>query len=343
VILHLCLAKLRVHTIDSPLYISCNEFIKVVLSYYLKEEKADISSSYAEKPRNDIYSEDHLRLKVRNMAFKYVTKADGSKQDFDKEKIIKTVLRVGGGEVDRNTAEKIADEIEERSYEGISTKKILEMLFDEYLKPYKTIIPFRNNLRKSISLLRSKPDFEIYIQLLLEQLGYTITPNCICQGKCVEHEIDVIARKGTETILVEIKHHKNHHTPTDLDVCRNTRAVFEDLVDGYKDGKNALPITSAMIVGNTKFTRHAERYSNCRGIELLAWYDLESIIEKKKFYPITLLKGLDTKENHRLIKENIITLRQLVETDANQLAKKLELEHEIVENWISKSKQILFE
>ncbi len=275
------------------------------------------------------------------MAFKYVTKADGSKQDFDRERIVKTILRVGGGEVDRITAEEIASEIEKRSYDGISTKKILEMLFNEYLKPYKLIVPFRNNLRKSISLLRSKPDFEIYIQLLLEQLGYTITPNCICQGKCVEHEIDAIARKGTETILVEIKHHKNHHTPTDLDVCRNTRAVFEDLVDGYNDSKNSLPITSAMIVGNTKFTRHAERYCNCRGIELLAWYDLESIIEEMKFYPITLLKGLDIKENHRLIKENMITLQQLVESDGKQLAKKLDLSQEIVEDWISKSKKIL--
>jgi predicted RecB family nuclease len=275
------------------------------------------------------------------MAFKYVTKADGSKQDFDREKIVKTCIRVSGGEVDRKTAEEIASEIENRSYDGISTKKILEMLFNEYLKPYKTIIPYRNNLRKSISLLRSKPDFELYIQLLLEQVGYSITPNCICRGKCVEHEIDAIARKGADTKLVEVKHHRNHHTPTDLDVCRNTRAVLEDVIEGYQDGKNSHPITSAMIVGNTKFTRHAERYCKCRGIELLAWYDLESIIEEKKFYPITLLKGISRKVNHRLIEVNIITLQQLVESDSNQLAKTLDIEQEIVEDWILRSKKIL--
>jgi hypothetical protein len=267
----------------------------------------------------------------------FVIKADRSEQAFKREKIINTILRVG---VKEPVAEQIADEIEEQCYDGIPTRKILEMLFDE-LKPYKPIIAFRNNLRKSISLLRSKPDFEFFIQKLLEEMGYTVTPNCICQGKCVEHEIDAVAKKNEETLLVEIKHHKNEHTMTDLETCRGMRAKFEDLTEGFQEGVHPFPFSKAMIICNTKLTKHALRYARCRNIDHLNWYELEKLIEERNFYPITLLKGPKKKERDKLINEKIITLRQLVESDAEQLAKKLNLKKEIIDNWISKSKEIL--
>jgi transcriptional regulator NrdR family protein len=55
----------------------------------------------------------------------YVTKFDGSKQPFDKNKIVRTCLRMGAK---RDVAESIAEEIENRVYDGIETKKILQML-----------------------------------------------------------------------------------------------------------------------------------------------------------------------------------------------------------------------
>ncbi|MFX1520704.1 MAG: restriction endonuclease [Promethearchaeota archaeon] len=268
----------------------------------------------------------------------FVIKADGSEQAFQKEKVIKTCLRVG---VTAAEANQIANKVEERCYDGIPTKEILEMLFDEYLKPYKPIIAFRNNLRKSISLLRSKPDFEFFIQKLLEEIGYTVTPNCICQGKCVEHEIDAVAKNNEDTILVEIKHHKNEHTMTDLEVCRGMWAKFEDLQEGFQEGVHPFPFSKAMIITNTKFSKHALKYSRCRNIDHINWYELEKLIEERKFYPITLLKGPNKKERDKLIDEKIITLRQLIESDAEQVAKKLNHKQEIIDDWISKSKEIL--
>ena len=56
----------------------------------------------------------------------FVTKADGSRQLFDREKVVRTCLRNGAS---RNIAEEIAGKIEAKLYDGIETKKILGMIF----------------------------------------------------------------------------------------------------------------------------------------------------------------------------------------------------------------------
>ena len=50
----------------------------------------------------------------------FVTKFDGTKQPFDKKKIMRTILRMGATQA---VAESIADEIETRLYDSIHTKK----------------------------------------------------------------------------------------------------------------------------------------------------------------------------------------------------------------------------
>ena len=55
-----------------------------------------------------------------------VTKADGSKQLFDEQKIMQTCMRMGAN---HEEAIKVARQIERRIYEGITTRKILQMIY----------------------------------------------------------------------------------------------------------------------------------------------------------------------------------------------------------------------
>lgn len=192
----------------------------------------------------------------------FVTKADGTKQVFDREKVVRTCLRMGAT---REIADKIAENIEMTVYDGIETRKILKMIFRQ-LGKYKPAVKHQIDLRKALSLMKPKPDFERFIQILLSEHGYRVTPNQIIRGKCVEHEVDAVARKKGETYIVEVKHHFSYHTPTGLDVSRIARAVFEDVTEGFKLGLNNLKIDKAMIVCNTKLSEHAKRYAKCRGI-----------------------------------------------------------------------------
>jgi hypothetical protein len=135
----------------------------------------------------------------------FVTKADGSRQLFDREKVVKTCLRMGAN---RRIAFEVADKVEARLYDGISTRKVLQMIF-RLLRKHKPTIRHFLDLRKGLSLMGSKPEFEMFVQVLLAHHGFEVSPNRIIRGKCVGHEVDAVARKDGVTYFVEAKHHSS--------------------------------------------------------------------------------------------------------------------------------------
>ena len=271
-----------------------------------------------------------------------VTKFDGTRQPYSRAKIVRTCMRMGAS---RGVAESIAEEIETKLFDGIETKKILQMIFRR-LKKHKPVVRHQVDLRKSLSLLNSAPDFEMYVQLLLREHGYEVTPNQIVRGRCAEHEVDGIARKDGKTCLLEVKHHFKPHTPTNLDVSRISRAVFEDVTEGYELGMNNLKIDYSMIVCNTKLTNHAKQYADCRKIEHIGWssprnHDLQTMIQEKKFYPITFLKGLTADARKRLTSNGIVTLKQLVEKNPKVLQRQTGISREKFEVILGTAKEVL--
>jgi len=274
----------------------------------------------------------------------FVTKADGKKQLFDRQKVVKTCLRMG---VNEEIAEAIAGKIEKSIYDGIETRKLLQMIFRR-LSKYKPAIRYQVDLRKALSMMKSKPDFERFIRILLREHGYEVIPNQIVRGKCVEHEVDAIATKKDETYIVEVKHHSNFHTPTGLDVARIARAVFEDVTEGFKLGLNDLRIDKAMIVCNTKLSQHAKHYVECRGIRHIGWSspsnrDLQTMIEEKKLYPVPYLKGLNTKTREKLTSAGIILLKQLTAKSLRELRRETGIRKETLELIVKKARKILSE
>jgi len=270
-----------------------------------------------------------------------VTKADGTKQPYRREKIVNLCLKM---HAPLHVAERVADKLEERIYDGIETKEILRIVFS-YLRYYQPTVRYQIDLRRAISLLRSKPDFERFIQLLLQELGYKVLPNLIVKGRCVEYEIDSIAIKGEETVLVEVKHHLDYHTYTGLDVCRNARATYEDLTEGYSLGFNRFNITKAIVVSNTKFSEHAIQYANCRSIACIGWKfpvgkNLGNIIEEKRLYPITILKSLKRNYKEKLADNGIVLLNQLTMYDIDELQRKTKVPKEELKKLINESKEI---
>jgi Holliday junction resolvase-like predicted endonuclease len=271
-----------------------------------------------------------------------VTKADGTKEAFRKWKVARTCLRMGASQ---ETAQAIADEIESKLYDGISTRRILQMIYSR-LKKHKPVMKLQIDLRRSLSLLRSAPDFERFIQLLLSEHGYEVTPNQIIRGRCVEHEIDAIARKNGETYVVEVKHDYKYHTPTSLDVSRISRAVFEDLTEGHEHGLNSHQIDHAMIVCNTKLSEHAKKYADCRGISHIGWssppnHDLQTMIEEKKLYPITILKGLNAATRNKLTANGVLLLRDLTGKNAAELRRQTGISKDKLEPMIDDARAIL--
>lgn len=270
----------------------------------------------------------------------YVTKADGSKQPFDRNKIIRTCLRL---QLNYNDAEKVAREIESKIYNGIPTKKILQMIF-KIASNYRSSLKYQTDLRESIALLRPKPDFEKFVELIFKTLGYKTETNLLLNGACVEHEIDVIAKKDEEILLIEVKHHVNPHKYTGLDVFLEVNSTLEDLREGYKLGTHTYNFTKALVICNTKISEHGKKYAKCKKIEAIAWnypeeFGLERIIEENKIYPITILKSLEIEEMYKFADAGIITLKQLLDNTKN-IASKVKLSIKRVQQ-IQKEAQII--
>jgi HJR/Mrr/RecB family endonuclease len=251
---------------------------------------------------------------------------------FDREKVVKTCLRMGA---DRQTAYEVAERVERRLYEGIRTEKILQMIF-AFLRTRKPSVGRLFDLRKGLSLMSSKPEFERFVQILLAHNGFDVAPNQILKGKCAEHEVDAIARKNGVTYFVEAKHHSSYHVSTGLDESRIARAVLEDVTEAFALGETHLKIDRAMIVTNTRYSEHAIRYGKCRNILQIGWSSpvnlgLQNMIGEKNLYPLSCLRGLKDYERMKLVNSGIVLIKQINEEDPAQLATKTGLPQEIIE------------
>ena len=269
----------------------------------------------------------------------FVTKADGTRQLFDGEKVVKTCLRMGAS---RKIADAVAEKVGKRLYNGIPTSKILQMTF-RLLRKYKPAIRHLLDLRRGLSLMASKPEFENFVQILLAHNGFEVSPNRLVTGKCVEHEVDAIARKGGITYFVEAKHHVNYHTPTGLDESRIARAILEDIAEGFQCGKCNLKIDRAMIVTNTRYSEHARRYGKCRDTLQIGWsspanLSLQSMVEEKNLHPLSCLRGLKRETKTKLVNSGIVLMKQLFEEKPSTLARKTGVQKETLKQIIEKAK-----
>jgi hypothetical protein len=270
-----------------------------------------------------------------------VTKADGSKQQFDRNKIVATCMRMGASRLE---AEEIAGKIESRMYYGISTARVLQMIF-QFIHRFRPSASRMYDLRKGLSLMNSKPEFEKFVQILLSNVGYEVNPNQILRGKCIEHEVDAIARKNGVTYFVEAKHHYNYHAFTGLDESRIARALLEDVNEGFALGLTNLKIDRAMIVTNTKYSEQALRYGSCRNILQIGWstpvdLGLRDIIVEKNLYPLSCIRGLKVGTRSQLVDSGVLLINQLVAEDSAELARRTALPQEVINNIKSKVESI---
>ena len=269
----------------------------------------------------------------------FVTKVDGSRQLFDKEKIVKTCLKMGAN---RTIADEIANQVESKLFDGIETKKIFQMTL-KFLRKQNPTIKHLLDLRKGLSLMNSRPEFERFIQILLRENGYEVTPNRVMKGRCGEHEVDAIAKKNEVTYFVEVKHHTNYHTPTGLDESRIARAILEDITEGFELTRNDVKIDRAMIITNTKFSDHAREYGECRNILQIGWSapienSLQHMIEEEHLHPLICIKGLGARIRRKLLSEGIIFMKHFITEDITKLAQRSGVSKKELENIMSKVK-----
>ncbi len=242
----------------------------------------------------------------------------------------------------REVAIQIAHEVEENIYPDITTQQILQIIFT-LMRKHKPAVKHLFDLKQGISLMESKPEFEVFVRVILAHSGFQVKSNMILRGLCGEHEVDALATKDGLTHLVEAKHHNNYHALTGLDESRIARAIMEDVTDGYISGVTGIKIDRAMLVTNTKYSEHAVNYGRCRGILQVGWaspegFGLRDIVEKHKLYPLSCLRGVSTETRLRLVDAGIVLIKQFLEQDSHYLERKIGLPQKTVFSIMEKAR-----
>ncbi|HTY46563.1 MAG TPA: ATP cone domain-containing protein [Methanomassiliicoccales archaeon] len=209
-------------------------------------------------------------------------KRSGEREQFDHTKTKNAVMRAGMPE---SEADEVVEALVPQLYDGITTEEIYRRVHD-LLKGRRQA---RYGLKKAI--LRLGPEgenFERFIARLFQADGFETRNRVMMQGKCVQHEVDVLMRRGTEDVMVECKFHNSLGIKCAIQCALYTHARFNDLTEnGHLD--------HAILVTNTRFTSDVERYAACVGMRLLGWHTpegngIEEKVERHHLYPITLIE-----------------------------------------------------
>jgi len=241
-----------------------------------------------------------------------VTKSTGLKEPFSILKLRHSLEKAQAG------PEEIADIIKKvlpQLYQGVSTKKIHSMAF-RLLRKSSRSSAARYQLKRGIMELGpSGFPFEKFIAKLFLNQNYSTLTDQVLQGKCVSHEIDVIARKDNEIVLVECKYRNTAGIAVDIKTPLYIHARFEDILDNPLF-KNQLEHVSGWVATNARFTTDAIAYGKCRGMNLLSWdypanKGLRDIIDSARLYPLTCLTSLTKQEKQWFLAKNYVLVSEV--------------------------------
>ena len=245
-----------------------------------------------------------------------ITKSSGEQEKFNEEKLHKHLKNVG---VNPPLAEEAITDLENNLSKINSTDAIYHNI-SEFLRHHGTIDNYFNySLRRAVAMLGpSGHPFEQLVSEVLNTQGFRTEVGVTVLGKCVTHEIDIVAAKENTQYFIECKFHNTTGTKTDIQVALYTYARFLDVKSAMEQThgqeKNYLP----WLVTNTKVTSEVFDYGDCNNLKVTAWYypegeGLRDMIMTSKLHPVTLLYHISPHKINTLLNENIVTLSSLQE------------------------------
>jgi len=244
-----------------------------------------------------------------------VLKGNGEKVLFDPEKL-KQALASSGAE--KSEQENITRQVASKLYDGISTRKIYQMAFD-LLKRESHKTAGRYRLKNAIMEMGPTGfPFEIFVGKIFETMGYEVETGVFMQGKCIRHEVDVIARKPGEMIMIECKFHMDSSANSGVQVPLYVQSRYMDVKSAWEEQYGKDIRYRGGVVTNTRFSDDAMNYGKCAGLLLISWNypadtGLKYWIDKNKLHPVTCLISLTKKEKQYLLEKEIVLCNQLNE------------------------------
>ncbi|MCG2420146.1 ATPase [Aequorivita sp. F47161] len=246
-----------------------------------------------------------------------IVKYSGERVKFSIDKL-KNSLRKSGAQ--ENVVNQIANSVRDELYQGISTKEIYNRAF-ALLKKKKKGFASKYKLKKAIYELGPTGfPFEKFIGALLFYSGYKVQTGQFLNGKCVTHEVDVVAHKLEEYIVAECKFHSDEGRNCNVKVPLYIHSRYRDILNFYGENTSIEKPNEGWVVTNTRFTEDALKYGKCAGLYLLSWdfpkdNGLKDRIDRLGLYPVTVSTLLSQREKQFLLSRDVVLCKQLINDD----------------------------
>ncbi len=255
-----------------------------------------------------------------------VVKRSGEKEPFNETKVRQSLIRSGTNKV---VEDKIIKKLNKKLYQGITTAEIYRLVFD-WLKQEKTLLASRYNLKQAIiDLGPTGYPFELFLARLLEFFNFQTKTSQVLLGKCVSHEVDIIAKTDSfdclkqvnqpSCYLIECKFHGRLGVKVVLKTALYIWGRFYDL--------QKIPInvfdredyfTQGLLATNSRITSEALKYCRCVNLAVLSWdypkgNALPDLINKSNKHPLTCLADLSIREKQLLLRKRLVFCQDLLD------------------------------
>ncbi|MBY0353246.1 restriction endonuclease [Candidatus Babeliales bacterium] len=235
----------------------------------------------------------------------YITKASGEREPFSQEKYCQSLQRAGA---DPELIQKVCADVKPLMHEGMTTHELYQLTHQLLGKKQQRAVAGRYHFRQAIMALGpSGFPFEHYVAELLKRQGYQVVVGQVVMGKCVSHEVDIIAIKDHDRFIMECKFHHAVGARCSIQTALYVKARYEDILARNHNND----FSGTWLVTNAKISTVAIQYGLCVGMKLLAWdypqnNGLERIVDQLGLHPITCLSSLPKSAIEELLREGIV-------------------------------------
>jgi hypothetical protein len=243
-----------------------------------------------------------------------VTKASGEPEHFNESKLVKSLASTS---LSVDVASHTLDYLKRHLRTGITTKDIHEHVAS-YLRENAPINNYYNyGLKRAImDLGPSGHPFETIVSDVLSEYGYKTEVGVIVLGKCVTHEVDVVAQKESKEFFIECKFHNSAGVKTDVQVALYTYARYLDIKSAMENSHGTQIAYFPWLVTNTKVTSEVFDYASCVGLEVTSWtypprHGMSDLIMAAGLHPITLVYHIPRFKINQLLERGIVSCARL--------------------------------
>lgn len=248
-----------------------------------------------------------------------IKKASGKVENYEVAKLKQSIENVGLSE---REAVEIIEEFEARKRKnGISTRQLHYETF-QLIRKRSNAAAARYNIKKAVTELGpSGYPFERFFGAILSQLGYKTQVGVLLTGNCLTHEIDVLADKGDDRIMVECKFRNRDFHKIDAKTALYVQARFQDLSRKWRSETDVPTNHIACIATNARFSEDAIKYGDCMQMLLVSWdypktkQNLKNLIDDTGMYPLTCLTTLTKAEKQALLNKEFVLVKELLNND----------------------------